>query len=93
MFDGLKRKLAAGVIGSAVAKMAASPDTQTTVLGCMAAALIAKQVDFNAILACNLQTCNVDAVGTLLLAIVVGFLGWRTNKRKTTAAEVVKSLF
>jgi hypothetical protein len=93
MLDGLKRKLAAGVIGSFVKKMATSPDTQTTALGFAAAAIIAKQVDFNAVLSCTVQSCNYDQVGTLLLAIVVGLLGWRANKQKTTAGEIVKSLF
>ncbi len=63
-------------------KIAKDPDTQATVLGFVAAAILAaKDLEWNKVLA-----GDSGAIGTLVACIVVALLGWRTNKTKKVSA-------
>jgi hypothetical protein len=73
MKNWLRGKIAESFVG----KVVKDPDLQTTVLGFIGAAMIAKRVDWNAAFG-----GNEDAIATVVLAVVVGIWGWRTNKKK-----------
>jgi hypothetical protein len=72
----------AAFIKAFLSKIAKDPDTQTSVLGFIAAALLAcKEVDWSKVL-----NGDPGAIGTLVACVVVALLGWRTNKAKAVPA-------
>jgi hypothetical protein len=70
----------AALIKTALGRVAKDPDTQTTVLGVIAAALISEKLDWG-----KLLSGDPDQVGTAIGVLVVALFGFITNRRKKTA--------
>ncbi len=89
MLDGLKRKVAAGALTSVLRSLATSKDTQTTITGIIAGAVLAVQgLNMEALIAGDpVQIAHVVA-GVLVAAI--GLLATKENADgKTTLLGVI----
>jgi hypothetical protein len=79
MFDGLKRKVAATAIGSVLRSLAGSKDTQTTIVGVIAAAVLAiPGLDLTALISGDAHQIARVAAG--LVVVAIGWLATKENK-------------
>jgi hypothetical protein len=77
MLDGLKRKIAAKAIGSLLSSLAKDKDTQTTITGLIAAAVIALQLDLEKLIA-----GDPYQIARLVAGLLVAVIGYFATKAK-----------
>ncbi len=89
MFDGLKRKVAAGAITSVLRSLATSRDTQTSITGIIAASVLAyKGLDVAALVAGD--PVQIAHVVSCVLVALIGVLATKENADgKTTLLGAV----
>ncbi len=61
-------------------KLTSNTDKATTVLGAILSAILVSKIDFT-----KLLSGDHTEIGNAVAAVVVGLLGWFTNKSKPTA--------
>lgn len=67
----------AALVKSALGRVAKDPDTQTTILGVLAAALLSEKLDWGKLIA-----GDSDQIGIAIGVVVVALFGYITNTRK-----------
>ena len=87
--DGIKRKIGASVLGSVLKSLATSKDTQTTITGIIAGAVLAiPGLDLAALVA-----GDAGQVARVVCGLLVAMIGWMATKHgadgKTTLIGVV----